>query len=197
MGTILLASILSFGAPNLLRTLGAAPAVISLAIVGLHRVEALVRRRWGRRAASLMALGWLAWFAAAEPSRYFLEWSQRADVWDDFSGREYIAANLVRSIPPGDFAAVFEGWLEHDAFLFMTHGRPNLAAVPREPLPHPGARALHVIMLTEIPAMRPYMDEVRAISLPGHRMREETLRLPDGRPFGAHVIFEPVGPADE
>lgn len=193
LGGMLAASVLSFGAPNLLRTLGAAPAAAGLAVLGARRAHALVVRRRGRRVAAL-ALGlWLLWFAAVETSRLFAAWAPREDVWADFSGREFAVADAIRHLPAEDPVAVFRGWLDHDAFVFLTRGRGLIALPdgppPRLPPPEAAGRALHVFLLTDLPEQRALRDAILAEADPG-QATVEVLREPSGRPYATHLVIE-------
>lgn len=194
LGTLLMASVLSHGAPNVLRTLGAAPAAMTLTVLGADAVSAAVGRHWGRRA-GLAALGlWLAWFAGIETARYHLEWARRPDVWADFSGRETTVANEIAALPASEPIAVFDGWFAHDAFVFLTRDRGDLIPLSEMPPLTPGAIAegdrLHLFLNTEFPpqreALRVIWGQCRAASLPHS---ETVMRTPDGRPFATHIVI--------
>jgi 4-amino-4-deoxy-L-arabinose transferase-like glycosyltransferase len=199
LGTLLMASVLSHGAPNALRTLGAAPAAMALAVLGVDAVSTAAGKRWGQRA-GLTVLGlWLAWFAGIETARYHLEWARRPDVWADFSGRETTVATEIAALPASEPVAVFDGWLGHDAFAFLTRDRGDL--VPLSEMPPltaeltAGGGQVHLFLNTEFPPQRQALsairDQCRAVSL---THRERVMRTPDGRPFATHVV---IGPSEQ
>lgn len=194
LGTLLLASVLSFGAPNMLRTAGAAPAALGLVVLGLRRSTALVRHRWGGRAAFALFVAWGCWFILVEVTRYW-EWGGRSDVWADFSGREHaVARSILDDTRPGDRVFAFEGWFGHDAFALLTRDRAGVEPIATgPPVPALGVpeadQPLHVYLLMDLAPQRALRGALIA-SPPSPRWREEPLRGPDGRPFATHLIFE-------
>ena len=121
LGLMLLASVFSYGAPNILRTLGGAPAAIWLWAEGVaaiaRRAARPDARRWLRRwtAPALIAAP-LLWLAGWQTRDYFHVFPQSPGVWGEFTTGESDLGRYVATLDP-EQATV---WIGHDILAHLT-----------------------------------------------------------------------------
>jgi 4-amino-4-deoxy-L-arabinose transferase-like glycosyltransferase len=200
LGCLLLASVLSFGAPNRLRTLGAAPAAMGIAALGLHQAVVFTRGRWGRKAALSVAAIWLAWFAVLETAR-FGAWSAREDVWEQYSGPEMAIMSEIVALSEEDTVSLFQGWAGNDSLHFISRARDSpiyIFSMPQPPAQaldtlQPGQNRHHLFFLEALPQHRAIVEAFDAWNRPAGTTHHEILMTPSGKPFAHHLIIEPLG----
>jgi hypothetical protein len=130
-----LASVLSFGAPNMLRLLLLAPlAAFCLALAANAILEHSGK---SNRFAPLAIVVLLVWFAAGETWRTFVVWPRHPQVWESYQARfrevaDWLVAHPARApvvVAPSYFVA------DTPTFIFLTDGVPGLVGDAVEPLP--------------------------------------------------------------
>lgn len=125
-----LASILSFGAPNMLRLLLLTPpAAWCLARAGDFAIEKLSRPRPSALAwAPVVALA--AWFAAGETWRYYSVWPRHPAVWTDFNSNFVDLARVIRDSPTRPETVVVPEYILNGTptFAFMARDIPGLVS---------------------------------------------------------------------
>ncbi|MFH0794190.1 MAG: hypothetical protein V2A74_09200, partial [bacterium] len=140
---LLLPSVFSFGAPNLLRTLGAAPAAALLFAQGLVSFSEFLKRWVAPRTALTLAVLCLAMFGLIEAKAFFVDWARAPSTWSGFNGPWCDVARFVRAQSPdraivylpGDMAAhesvrfILLPW-GGDARSFGNDGSPLAADAP-------------------------------------------------------------------
>ena len=129
LGLMALTSVFSFGAPNILRMLAAAPAAVLAMVLGmkvaddwLARAHLGVSTRRGILALVLMV------FAALQLDSYFRRFPQSPEVRREFNTEMFFdpAQLVLRS--GGDLRTIWvpEELLHHPTFDFVTHGMASL-----------------------------------------------------------------------
>jgi 4-amino-4-deoxy-L-arabinose transferase-like glycosyltransferase len=147
-----LASILSFGAPNLLRMQGAAPASILLYMIGLRLlVNAIPVTKKALRIVIPALL--VAFFALTQLYDYFFVFSKLVSVRREFTADFYYEpAEAVRHIAPEvDFVYVPAEMMEGLPFEFITKSLKNMRQSGPDqkiPLPHAGSHGKVAILVT-------------------------------------------------
>jgi len=91
-----LASILSFGAPNMLRLLLLTPVAAMLIARGVLAVGDALAARAGRAAGVALVAVFVAFFAAGEARRYFVDWPAHPRTWWEFNSGFAEAARWMR-----------------------------------------------------------------------------------------------------
>lgn len=197
MAAIGMTSVVSFGAPNYLRTLGMTPAVAFALAEGLDWARARVERRWGgaagrRVGAALIALFFLH-FGAIEAKRYFFDWPRHPLTWTEFTWEFADLGRRLRALPAGEVAAqVPDSIRAHPTFAFESWGRGGIAgfsAADARTLRESGAREIWVVA-----PMPPYPPAPVPPEWLNTRQPLEVLRRPDGVPWAA-IYRGPAPPA--
>lgn len=125
---LMLPSVLSFGAPNLLRALGLSPALAIILALGYDKGYGLVRSWWRshRLAAGVMLLC-LGVFASVEVTRYFVVWRNDIRTWYDFNSGWAELARSVARIPEKQYLIYVPGDIfYHTTFKFIVRERPDV-----------------------------------------------------------------------
>lgn len=125
---MMLPSVLSFGAPNLLRALGLSPALAIILALGYENAYDLVRRWWHSRglAIGVMVLC-LGVFATVEVTRYFVVWRNDIRTWYDFNSGWAELARSVAETPEGQYFIYVPGDIfHHTTFKFIVRERPDV-----------------------------------------------------------------------
>lgn len=126
MALIGMTSVLSFGAPNYLRTLGMVPAVAFTLVEGLDWSRRRVELRWGRGVAIGLVAVFFLHFGVIEAKRYFIDWPAHPLTWRDFNTEFAELARFVRTVPDDTAFQVPDYIRTHPTFAFETHGRKGL-----------------------------------------------------------------------
>ncbi|MBX3728907.1 MAG: glycosyltransferase family 39 protein [Candidatus Sumerlaeia bacterium] len=130
-----LASVLSFGAPNMLRLMLLTPlAALCLALAANAILEHSGR---SRRMAQVGIAILLVWFAAGETWRAFAVWPRHPQVWESYQARfrdvaDWLVAHPMRApviVAPSYFVA------DTPTFIFLTDGVPGLVSDAIKPAP--------------------------------------------------------------
>jgi Dolichyl-phosphate-mannose-protein mannosyltransferase len=186
---LLVPGFLSLDAPQFMRTLGAAPAAVLLAALGLDRVVGWVSRVSALQRAAPILWGWPLVAGAIGAYHYFGVWAPSPFAYDALEGDVTAAAQVIRDRSPG-YAATYvasrygpdptESFLDGDLFgrLHWFDGRSAL------PLPPPGAGpTLYVLPRTAV-------DTYWYDQLPADR-RVATVLGPDGEPAVEAFVLQP------
>ena len=120
------ASIFSFGAPNLLRTLGMVPAVVLILANGYMLLARLIDRYISRSAAVLALLALLAWFGANEGRRYFIDWRNHPLVPQDFNAPYCSLADTIVAYWGEDDVHIPGDYYHHPTLRYLLYGRDNV-----------------------------------------------------------------------
>ncbi|MCB2153385.1 glycosyltransferase family 39 protein [bacterium] len=116
-----LASVLSFGAPNMLRLLLLTPAVAAVLALGLEAILAFAETRTNRHLAAGILLVFLAWFAAGEMLRYFRTWPDHPATDHEFNNTFAELARALRSADDAPEMIIVPDWiLNSPTFKFET-----------------------------------------------------------------------------
>src|SRR5690606_28545988 len=94
-----LASILSFGAPNMLRMLLVTPAVACVLAMGLDALWQSATARTGKRWSTAIFVCLLLWYAAGETRRYFIDWGTSPLVPASFNSNMVELSAWIREQP--------------------------------------------------------------------------------------------------
>ncbi len=128
LGLMLMGSVFSFGAPNLLRTLAGAPAAIWIWAEGLVACGHWVAKRSGvrmsqRRAQGLILVLGLLWLNGVQTYEYFVEFPKEPKVWDEFNVAETAMARYLSQTDP-EREVVWVGSMryENPTFVFESMG---------------------------------------------------------------------------
>jgi len=106
-----LASVLSFGAPNLLRLLFLTPAVACVLALGFDEIWKSARGRIRQAGASALVGLLVLWFAAGETTRYFRDWSSSPGTYENFNTNFVELAAWLRDHPDRPAVVVFPRYL--------------------------------------------------------------------------------------
>jgi 4-amino-4-deoxy-L-arabinose transferase-like glycosyltransferase len=120
-------SVLSFGAPNLLRALSMAPIVALLMGEGLLLAGDYLGRRtaWRQAAWGLVAVCF-CWFAGWQTWSYFYVFPQIPAVWGKFNGSFCdLARYAIDTAPDFDVFLPGDRW-SHPTVKYLTHGVPGI-----------------------------------------------------------------------
>lgn len=146
------ASIFSFGAPNLLRTLGMVPAVVVILSNGYSLIGRTVEKRVSRPTAVFVLVLLIGWFGANETHRYFVMWRQDPRVPIEFNepyrqmgeaiGRRFNDADVHI---PGDY-------YHHCTLRYLLHGRKNIyeMRMPESFVRQPGTNRDRVLIYSRM-----------------------------------------------
>lgn len=118
---LLFASVLSYGAPNLLRTLGATPAVAILLSIGLVNFYSLLRRFVSKNV-SLIVVGLIPFtFAILQAKQYFVDWYNLPKTWQEFNSNIVDLAKFIdKNIPHHKyFIYLPSDIVNHPSFRFL------------------------------------------------------------------------------
>lgn len=133
LAVLSLASICSFGAPNILRMQGAIPAVILLYVLGLRWLYRGLAPRVPPSWRQIVVAALLVWFACWQLDSYFRRFALSPQVRTEFlADTFYEPARAVRRVAP----EVGEVWtsrdlFDHLTFHFVTSGVPNIRPFAR------------------------------------------------------------------
>jgi 4-amino-4-deoxy-L-arabinose transferase-like glycosyltransferase len=125
---MMLPSVLSFGAPNLLRALGLTPALAIILALGYEKGYELARTGWGSRGlATVVILLCLGVFATVEVTRYFVVWRNDIRTWKDFNSGWVELARSVARVPEDTYSIYVPGDIfYHTTFKFIVRGRSDV-----------------------------------------------------------------------
>ncbi len=116
-----MASVLSYGAPNMLRLLYLTPAVAMVLALALDSLAQAISVRINRRVAMTFCVGALVWFAVGETKRYFVDWPTHPAVWGDLNSDQAQLARELRTLPDRPKVVVVPEYLMgHPTFRFET-----------------------------------------------------------------------------
>ncbi len=122
--TLLMASVLSFGAPNLLRTLGVVPAVVVLVTMGVFATRQWLSRYCSSTLLQYLLIAILVVFAANNAGQYFYTWARMPETWRDFNSNIADLATTTNSLDSIDYALYIPGDLyHHPTFRFLNHNQ--------------------------------------------------------------------------
>jgi 4-amino-4-deoxy-L-arabinose transferase-like glycosyltransferase len=186
---LLVPGFLSIDAPQFMRTLGAAPAAVLLAALGLDRVVGWVARVSALRRVAPLLWGWPLVAGGISAYHYFGVWAPSPLAYLALEGDVTAASQVIRDRSPG-YAATYvasrygpdptESFLDGELFgrLHWFDGRSAL------PLPPPGAGpTLYVLPRTAV-------DTYWYGHLPAdHRIA--TILAPDGDPAVEAFVLQP------
>lgn len=205
LGLMLLGSVFSFGAPNLLRTVAGAPAAIWIWAEGVWVVALLVKRiaaapvpqgnqtteatrtRRPIRIDLVVATALLVGFGAMQSYEYFILYPKSEGLWSNFNVGETQVGRALRPLDPAkETAWIGEKILAHPTVQFESLGAPAARplrlpeALARDP-EAPGRD--HLILVT----MYNQLDRRLGDALPTADIERRFL-LPDGRTAWAVLI---------
>ncbi len=125
---MMLPSVLSFGAPNLLRVLGLSPALAIILALGYEKGYELARSGWRSRGlATVVMLFCLGMFGTVEVTRYFVVWRNDIRTWYDFNSRWAELARSVAQVPKEQYLIYVPGDIfYHTTFKFIVRGRQDV-----------------------------------------------------------------------
>lgn len=116
---MLLPTIFSFGAPNLLRTLAVTPAVATILALGLDKAYDLLARRFSPTLAIIAVLLFACYFAVTEYNRYW-QWGREPLTWERLNSREYeLALESKRLAEKGKTVYIPQMLFTHPTFQFV------------------------------------------------------------------------------
>jgi len=122
-------SVLSFGAPNILRMQGAIPPVILMFIIGLRIIYTQIHKRLGTSQARLIIGGVLVIFSCWQLDTYFRRFPKHPDVRREFLADSFIPpAQTTMQALSSDLAKTIwvpEEIAEHTTFEFITWTRKS------------------------------------------------------------------------
>lgn len=174
-----LTSVLSFGAPNLLRMQGASPAAILIYVMGLRWVDGILARRTGLAVRRMIIGALVACFLGTQLWTYFVRFPASPEVHKEFQTQTmYAPAESVRAIAPG-MKTVFvpQEMAAHPTFAFVTAGVKNIALyLPDADVPTTAPRpfAFLITMRSASLAQAAGRDHSNALRrMPGARIAEE------------------------
>jgi len=120
------ASIFSFGAPNLLRTLGMVPAVVLILVSGYELAAKAVERRFSRSAAVVVLAILVTWFSAQEIYRYFVLWRRDPRVALEFNAPYRQMGEAVVRWGDGVDVHIPGDYYHHCTIRYLLWGRRNV-----------------------------------------------------------------------
>lgn len=171
------ASVLSFGAPNLLRMLLLAPLaawIVARAVDALLDVAA-ARGPSTLRAAQVAVAVFLIWFAAGEIRRQFVEYPRHPEPYAKFNTNFVELANWLRDSPDRPPTIVLPAYLaHHPTFRFQADGLAGLVSDDALPPAPPVGRVWWVLPAPPYPPLLiepAWAENSRAVG---------SLALPDG-----------------
>ena len=120
------ASIFSFGAPNLLRTVGMVPAIVLLLANGYLWIARRIESALSRQTAALVLVVLVGWFGANEARRYFLTWRQHPLVPQEFNAPYRELAEAVIALGEGVDVHIPGDYYHHFTLRYLLYGRNNI-----------------------------------------------------------------------
>lgn len=154
---MLLASVLSFGAPNLLRTLGATPAVAVLLASGLITFYRGINKFVSQKTAIILISIILLVFTITQAKRYFHDWYTEPKTWLEFNSNIVDLARLINSVPADKYFIYIPADLYyHPTFRFLNNNKDVQPATSLEQLLCQNPQRPHLIVATS------YGDLVRS-----------------------------------
>ena len=185
---MLMGSVLSFGAPNLLRTVAATPAVIWIWAEGLLAASQWIARLAKRpNSAPLqwtVAALFLLWFSASQAYDYFAVFPKAETVWENFNTGETEVGRFVKALDERrEIAFVGQLILNHPTVRFESTSRDGTSSRAVRVLALPAAFASdpqspprdHLVLATMYNNLLP---ELQRLFPDGQVAREFT--TPDG-----------------
>lgn len=145
-----LASVFSFGAPNLLRMQGMTPAVALVYTFGLREIYRFSRKRASRAACVSICGALLLLFSAIQLDTYFRRFPASAAVHQEFQKETFfdpgidvkeIAPTVLHVFVPDDVA-------NHPTFRFASYGTKNITSFLPEKGPPAEATSNSAILIT-------------------------------------------------
>jgi len=126
---VAVASIFSFGSPNLLRTLAMTPAVVLILANGYVLLARTIGRTTTRHVAAVALIGLLGWFGAIEAHRYFVVWAHHPLVPRDFNTAERRLAEALLTVERDAPIHMAPELANHPSIRFLLYGRPNVQEI--------------------------------------------------------------------
>jgi len=125
-GWLACASIFSFGAPNLLRTLGMVPAVVLILANGYLLIGKTIERHMSRPMAVFLLAVSIAWFGANETFRYFVAWGQDPRVPPEFNTAYRQLGEAIAVRFNNDDVHIPGDYCRHCSLRYLLYGRENV-----------------------------------------------------------------------
>lgn len=177
-----MASVFSFGAPNLLRMQGAVPAVALAYVFGLRACWQMLARTFQPSAATYVCAIFFVYFAATQMAEYFIIFPRDAEVQRNFLKYEFVEpATAVKQIAP-DVKHVYvpDEMAGHLTFKFITSSLDNMTTYgPSFTQPTERPIAVLVTMRSAQLAQSSWISNIGAIH-GAHRMNViDILERPD------------------
>ncbi len=132
---LLAASVFSFGSPNLLRTLGASPAVAIILSTGLLFLGRLLLRVISFRAVIALIILICLVFSSIQVKQYFIDWYRLPATWRDFNSNIADLATFSNNLPREKYALFIPSdLLKHPTFRFLNRNERTHASESLEQL---------------------------------------------------------------
>lgn len=194
-----MASVLSFGAPNILRMQGASPVVILVMILGLRQIVVAWPPGTAGAARRALPIGVLLLFAATQMNDYFRNFPGDVRVRQEFTADVYYEpATAVREIAERvDRAYIPEELMNSLQVQFITLGADNITPYsPMAPVPAPadgGSAAYLTTVRSAQLAAQAGQDQLSQLkALPGLRLVQNFgIQTADDRLGSGGVSYQP------
>lgn len=148
--TLLFASILSFGAPNLLRTLGATPVVALLLSSGLIVFYSWLRRFMPEKIALILVMLMLFFFAGTQAKQYFIDWYRLPKTWQELNSNIVELTKFINGLPEGRYFIYLPADIyNHPSFRFVNHHPDVMPAQSLEQILSQQPQRPHLIIATQ------------------------------------------------
>ena len=117
---MLLATILSYGSPNMLRTVSITPVLAIFIAIGLLTITDKLKRKFSPQLSIIIISIFIMYFASVELYRYFFIWAKHPETYLEFNSNFADAARTLNKLDENTTIFVYEPLFKHPTFDFET-----------------------------------------------------------------------------
>jgi len=117
---MLLATILSYGSPNMLRTVSITPVLAIFIAIGLLAITDKLKRKFSPQLSIIIIIIFIMYFASVELYRYFFIWAKHPQTYLEFNSNFADAARTLNELDENTTIFVYEPLFKHPTFDFET-----------------------------------------------------------------------------
>ena len=117
---MLFASILSYGSPNMLRTVAITPTLAIFISIGLLSISDVLKKKFSPQLPIIIIAILIIYFACIELHRYFIIWANHPQTYLEFNSNFADAARTLNKLDENTTIFVYEPLFRHPTFDFET-----------------------------------------------------------------------------
>jgi len=117
---MLFATILSYGSPNMLRTVSITPVLAIFIAIGLLTTTDKLKRKFSPQLSIIIIAIFIMYFASVELYRYFFIWAKHPQTYLEFNSNFADAARTLNKLDENTTIFVYEPLFKHPTFDFET-----------------------------------------------------------------------------